>query len=110
MPIVRSASPIQMAANRQPHTRIAVAYSTRRRAVRIESPRGVEQPVLAIPWQSQTPSDSSSSALVTSHQDAEKNMRTESKMPTVRVSVLRCHPEQFAELKQMMAESLAVLE
>jgi hypothetical protein len=31
-------------------------------------------------------------------------------MPTVRVSVLRCHPEQFAELKQMMAESLAVLE
>jgi hypothetical protein len=31
-------------------------------------------------------------------------------MPTVRVSVLRCHPQQFAELKQMMAESIAVLE
>ena len=31
-------------------------------------------------------------------------------MPTVRVSVLRCHPQQFAELKQMMAEQIAVLE
>ena len=31
-------------------------------------------------------------------------------MPTIRVSVLRCHPQQFAELKQMMAESIAVLE
>jgi hypothetical protein len=31
-------------------------------------------------------------------------------MPIVRVSVLRCHPRQFAELKQMMAESIAVLE
>jgi hypothetical protein len=31
-------------------------------------------------------------------------------MPTVRVSVLRCHPQQFAELKKMMAESIAVLE
>jgi hypothetical protein len=31
-------------------------------------------------------------------------------MPTVRVSVLRCHPHQFAELKKMMAESIAVLE
>lgn len=31
-------------------------------------------------------------------------------MPTVRVSVLRCHPQHFAELKRMMAESMAVLE
>ena len=31
-------------------------------------------------------------------------------MPIVRVSVLRCHPQQFAELKKMMAESIAVLE
>ena len=31
-------------------------------------------------------------------------------MPTVRVSVLRCQPQQFAELKKMMAESIAVLE
>ena len=31
-------------------------------------------------------------------------------MPTIRVSVIRCHPQQFAELKQMMADSIAVLE
>jgi hypothetical protein len=31
-------------------------------------------------------------------------------MPTVRVSVLRCQPQHFAELKKMMAESRAVLE
>jgi hypothetical protein len=31
-------------------------------------------------------------------------------MPTVRVSVLRCDPQQFAELKKMMAESITVLE
>lgn len=31
-------------------------------------------------------------------------------MPVVRVSVLRCQPQQFAELKKMMAESMAVLE
>jgi hypothetical protein len=31
-------------------------------------------------------------------------------MPIVRVSLLRCQPRQFAELKKMMAESLAVLE
>jgi hypothetical protein len=31
-------------------------------------------------------------------------------MPIVRVSVLRCHPQHFAELKKMMAESIAVLE
>ena len=31
-------------------------------------------------------------------------------MPIVRVSVIRCHPQRFAELKQMMAESIAVLE
>ena len=31
-------------------------------------------------------------------------------MPTIRVSVMRCHPKQFAEFKKMMAESLAVLE
>jgi hypothetical protein len=31
-------------------------------------------------------------------------------MPTVRVSVIRCHPQQFAELKKMMADSIAVLE
>src|ERR1051326_7129653 len=31
-------------------------------------------------------------------------------MPIVRVSVLRCHPQHFAELKQMMADSIAVLE
>ncbi len=30
-------------------------------------------------------------------------------MAIVRVSVLRCHPQQFAELKQMMAELVAVL-
>jgi hypothetical protein len=37
-------------------------------------------------------------------------LRKESKMPTIRVSVLRCHSQQFAELKQMMADSIAVLE
>ena len=31
-------------------------------------------------------------------------------MPTVRVSSMRCHPNQFAEFKKMMAESIAVLE
>ena len=31
-------------------------------------------------------------------------------MPIVRVSVLRCEPQQFAELKKMMADSMAVLE
>lgn len=31
-------------------------------------------------------------------------------MPTVRVSVMRCDPKQFAEFTKMMAESLAVLE
>jgi hypothetical protein len=31
-------------------------------------------------------------------------------MPTVRVSVIRCHPQQFAELKKMMAGAIAVLE
>jgi len=31
-------------------------------------------------------------------------------MPTVRVSVMRCDPNQFAEFKRMMTESLAVLE
>lgn len=31
-------------------------------------------------------------------------------MPIVRVSVLRCQPQHFAELKKMMAESMAVLE
>ena len=31
-------------------------------------------------------------------------------MPIVRVSVSRCQPGQFAELKRMMAESIAVLE
>lgn len=31
-------------------------------------------------------------------------------MPIVRVSILRCQPERFAELRQMMAESRAVLE
>ena len=31
-------------------------------------------------------------------------------MPIVRVSVLRCQPQQFAELKKMMGESIAVLE
>lgn len=30
--------------------------------------------------------------------------------PVVRVSILRCRPEQFSELKQMMAASKAVLE
>jgi len=40
----------------------------------------------------------------------DRELRTESNMPTIRVSVLRCHPQQFAELKQMMAESIAVLE
>lgn len=31
-------------------------------------------------------------------------------MPVVRVSILRCRPEQFAEFKRMMAESQRVLE
>ena len=31
-------------------------------------------------------------------------------MPTVRVSLMRCHPNQFAEFKKMMAESITVLE
>jgi hypothetical protein len=31
-------------------------------------------------------------------------------MPTVRVSVMRCDPKQFAEFKKMMAESIIVLE
>jgi hypothetical protein len=31
-------------------------------------------------------------------------------MSTIRVSVLRCQPQHFAELKTMMAESMAVLE
>jgi hypothetical protein len=31
-------------------------------------------------------------------------------MPTVRVSVIRCQPQHFAELKRMMAEACAVLE
>ena len=31
-------------------------------------------------------------------------------MPVIRVSVLRCQPAQFPELKSMMAESLSALE
>ena len=31
-------------------------------------------------------------------------------MPIIRVSVLRCKPQHFAELKKMMADSVAVLE
>ena len=31
-------------------------------------------------------------------------------MPTIRVSVIRCQPQHFAELKKMMAEAFAVLE
>jgi len=31
-------------------------------------------------------------------------------MPIVRVSVLRCQPQQFAELDRLMAESITVLE
>jgi len=31
-------------------------------------------------------------------------------MPILRVSVLRCHPQHFAELKKMMAESMGALE
>ena len=31
-------------------------------------------------------------------------------MLTVRVSVIRCHPRQFAELRKMMAEAIAILE
>jgi hypothetical protein len=30
-------------------------------------------------------------------------------MPTIRVSVLRCQPQDFANLKKMMAESMQVL-
>jgi len=37
-------------------------------------------------------------------------LRKEADVPIVRVSVLRCNPQQFAELKKMMAESMAVLE
>src|SRR2546421_6097926 len=40
----------------------------------------------------------------------DRELRRESNMPTVRVSALRCHPQQFADLKKMMAESIAVLE
>src|SRR5690242_11389110 len=36
--------------------------------------------------------------------------RKELKMPIVRVSVIRCDPQRFAELKQMMADSMTVLE
>jgi hypothetical protein len=32
----------------------------------------------------------------------------ETKMPTVRVSVMRCNPRHFAEFKKMMAESNAL--
>lgn len=31
-------------------------------------------------------------------------------MPVIRVSVLRCQPQHFAELKTMMAEAVTVLE
>ncbi|HLJ18643.1 MAG TPA: hypothetical protein VKU84_00510 [Stellaceae bacterium] len=31
-------------------------------------------------------------------------------MPIIRVSVIRCQPQNFAEIKKMMADSLAVLE
>jgi hypothetical protein len=31
-------------------------------------------------------------------------------VPIVRVSILRCHPQHFAQLKKLMAESIAVLE
>jgi hypothetical protein len=31
-------------------------------------------------------------------------------MPTIRVSVIRCQPQHFAELKKMMAEAFVVLE
>jgi hypothetical protein len=34
----------------------------------------------------------------------------ETNMPILRVSVLRCHPQHFAELKKMMAESMGALE
>jgi hypothetical protein len=34
----------------------------------------------------------------------------ETNMPTVRVSVMRCDPSQFAEFRKMMAESITVLE
>jgi hypothetical protein len=39
----------------------------------------------------------------------DRELRRETIMPIVRVSVLRCQPQQFAELKKMMAESIAVL-
>ena len=31
-------------------------------------------------------------------------------MPIIRVSVIRCQPQQFAELKKMMAEAITALE
>src|SRR5689334_9540304 len=37
-------------------------------------------------------------------------LRMETNMPILRVSVLRCQPQHFAELKKMMAESLGALE
>jgi hypothetical protein len=40
----------------------------------------------------------------------DRELGMETKMPTVRVSVMRCNPRHFAEFKKMMAESIAVLE
>lgn len=34
----------------------------------------------------------------------------EASVPVIRVSVFRCQPQQFAELKKMLAESIAALE
>jgi hypothetical protein len=34
----------------------------------------------------------------------------ETSMPTIRVSVIRCDPQDFAELRKMMAEAISVLE
>jgi len=42
--------------------------------------------------------------------DSRRHQLSAIALPTIRVSVIRCHPQQFAELKQMMADSIAVLE
>jgi hypothetical protein len=40
---------------------------------------------------------------------SDRGLEMEADMPTVRVSVMRCDPEKFAEFRKMMTESLTVL-
>jgi hypothetical protein len=41
---------------------------------------------------------------------SDRELRMETNMPTVHVSVMRCDPKQFAEFRKMMVESITVLE